>query len=132
MQARVTRFATGQAGRIFSASTNAFINTGDGFGMAARAGVHWKIWSSGNLDPTGVYGVGVLISEAVRGEGGYLLNKDGERSTGRYAPHAKDMASRDAASGALTLEIKEGRGCGRDADHLLLKLDHLGADVIKT
>ena len=79
---------------------------------------------------SGVYGVGVLISEAVRGEGGYLLNKDGERFMQRYAPHAKDLASRDVVSRALTMEIKEGRGCGKDADHLLLKLDHLGADVI--
>jgi succinate dehydrogenase / fumarate reductase, flavoprotein subunit len=79
-----------------------------------------------------VYGVGVLISEAVRGEGGYLLNKDGERFMERYAPHAKDLASRDVVSRALTMEIQAGRGCGRDADHLLLKLDHLDADVIKT
>ena len=97
----------------------------------ARAS-RWRTWNSGNFILPGVYGVGVLISEAVRGEGGYLLNKDGERFMERYAPHAKDLASRDVVSRALTTEIKEGRGCGRDADHLLLKLDHLGADVIKT
>ncbi|HEY6044191.1 MAG TPA: succinate dehydrogenase flavoprotein subunit, partial [Nitrosospira sp.] len=132
LQARATLFATGGAARIFSASTNAFINTGDGLGMAARAGVPLEDMEFWQFHPTGVYGVGVLISEAVRGEGGYLLNKDGERFMERYAPHAKDLASRDVVSRALTMEIMEGRGCGRDADHLLLKLDHLGADVIKT
>jgi succinate dehydrogenase / fumarate reductase flavoprotein subunit len=132
MQARATLFATGGAARIFSASTNAFINTGDGLGMAARAGIPLEDMEFWQFHPTGVYGVGVLISEAVRGEGGYLLNKDGERFMERYAPHAKDLASRDVVSRALTMEIQAGRGCGRDADHLLLKLDHLGADVIKT
>ena len=131
LQARATLFATGGGARIFSASTNAFINTGDGLGMAARAGIPLEDMEFWQFHPTGVYGVGVLISEAVRGEGGYLLNKDGERFMERYAPHAKDLASRDVVSRALTTEIKEGRGCGRDADHLLLKLDHLGADVIK-
>ncbi len=130
LQAKATLFATGGAGRIFHTSTNAFINTGDGLGMAARAGVPLEDMEFWQFHPTGVYGVGVLISEAVRGEGGYLLNKDGERFMQRYAPHAKDLASRDVVSRALTTEIKEGRGCGKDADHLLLKLDHLGADVI--
>jgi succinate dehydrogenase / fumarate reductase flavoprotein subunit len=132
LQARATLFATGGGARIFSASTNAFINTGDGLAMSARAGVPLEDMEFWQFHPTGVYGVGVLISEAVRGEGGYLLNKDGERFMERYAPHAKDLASRDVVSRALTTEIKEGRGCGRDADHLLLKLDHLGEDVIKT
>ncbi len=130
LQAKATLFATGGAGRIFQASTNAFINTGDGLGMAARAGIPLEDMEFWQFHPTGVYGVGVLISEAVRGEGGYLLNKNGERFMQRYAPHAKDLASRDVVSRALTTEIKEGRGCGKDADHLLLKLDHLGADVI--
>ena len=130
LEAKATLFATGGAGRIFQASTNAFINTGDGLGMTARAGIPLEDMEFWQVHPTGVYGVGVLISEAVRGEGGYLLNKDGERFMQRYAPHAKDLASRDVVSRALTMEIKEGRGCGKDADHLLLKLDHLGADVI--
>ena len=130
LEAKATLFATGGAGRIFQASTNAFINTGDGLGMTARAGIPLEDMEFWQFHPTGVYGVGVLISEAVRGEGGYLLNKDGERFMQRYAPHAKDLASRDVVSRALTMEIKEGRGCGKDADHLLLKLDHLGADVI--
>ncbi|MCW5599332.1 MAG: succinate dehydrogenase flavoprotein subunit [Nitrosomonas sp.] len=132
LQARATLFATGGAGRIFQASTNAFINTGDGLGMAARAGIPLQDMEFWQFHPTGVHGVGVLISEAVRGEGGYLLNKNGERFMERYAPHAKDLASRDVVSRALTTEIKEGRGCGPNADHLLLKLDHLGADVIKS
>jgi succinate dehydrogenase / fumarate reductase flavoprotein subunit len=131
LQARATLFATGGGARIFSASTNALINTGDGLGMAVRAGIPLQDMEFWQFHPTGVYGVGILISEAVRGEGGYLLNKNGERFMERYAPHAKDLASRDVVSRALTMEIKEGRGCGRDADHLLLKLDHLGADVIK-
>jgi succinate dehydrogenase / fumarate reductase flavoprotein subunit len=131
LQARATLFATGGGARIFSASTNALINTGDGLGMAARAGIPLEDMEFWQFHPTGVYGAGILISEAVRGEGGYLLNKNGERFMERYAPHAKDLASRDVVSRALTMEIKEGRGCGRDADHLLLKLDHLGADVIK-
>ncbi|SCX61618.1 succinate dehydrogenase flavoprotein subunit [Nitrosospira sp. Nsp1] len=131
LQARATLFATGGGARIFSASTNALINTGDGLGMAVRAGLPLEDMEFWQFHPTGVYGVGILISEAVRGEGGYLLNKNGERFMERYAPHAKDLASRDVVSRALTMEIKEGRGCGGDADHLLLKLDHLGADVIK-
>ncbi|SIO39791.1 succinate dehydrogenase flavoprotein subunit [Nitrosomonas cryotolerans] len=131
LQARATLFATGGGGRIFQASTNAFINTGDGLGMSARAGIPLEDMEFWQFHPTGVHGVGVLISEAVRGEGGYLLNKNGERFMERYAPHVMDLASRDVVSRALTMEIREGRGCGEDADHLLLKLDHLGADVIK-
>ena len=130
LQARVVLLATGGGGRVFQASTNAFINTGDGLGMAARSGVPLEDMEFWQFHPTGVYGAGVLISEAVRGEGGYLLNKDGERFMERYAPNAKDLASRDVVSRALTMEIKEGRGCGNNADHLLLKLNHLGADVI--
>jgi succinate dehydrogenase / fumarate reductase flavoprotein subunit len=130
LEARAVLLATGGGGRVFQASTNAFINTGDGLGMAARSGVPLEDMEFWQFHPTGVYGAGVLISEAVRGEGGYLLNKDGERFMERYAPNAKDLASRDVVSRALTMEIKEGRGCGNNADHLLLKLNHLDADVI--
>jgi succinate dehydrogenase / fumarate reductase flavoprotein subunit len=129
--ARATLFATGGAGRIFASSTNAFINTGDGLGMAARAGIPLEDMEFYQFHPTGVYGAGVLITEGVRGEGGYLVNKDGERFMPRYAPNAKDLASRDVVSRAMATEIKEGRGCGPLADHVLLKLDHLGDDVIK-
>lgn len=132
LQAKVTLLATGGAGRIFQASTNAFINTGDGLGMAARAGIPLEDMEFWQFHPTGVHGVGILISEAVRGEGGYLLNKNGERFMERYAPNAKDLASRDVVSRALTTEIKEGRGCGKDGDYLLLKLDHLGPEIIKS
>lgn len=132
LQARATLFATGGGGRIFQASTNAFTNTGDGLGMAARAGIPLQDMEFWQFHPTGVHGAGVLISEAVRGEGGYLINKEGERFMERYAPNAKDLASRDVVSRAMTIEINEGRGCGKDEDHLLLKLDHLGADVIKS
>src|SRR5215216_5526254 len=130
LQAKTTLFATGGAGRIFAASTNAFINTGDGLGMAARAGIPLEDMEFWQFHPTGVAGAGVLITEGVRGEGGYLLNKNGERFMERYAPNAKDLASRDVVSRAMTTEIKEGRGCGEHADHVLLKLDHLGPEVI--
>ena len=129
-QARATLVATGGAGRIFASSTNAFINTGDGLGMVARAGLPLQDMEFFQFHPTGVYGAGILITEGVRGEGGYLLNKNGERFMERYAPNAKDLASRDVVSRAMATEIKEGRGVGKDADHVLLKLDHLGADVI--
>jgi succinate dehydrogenase / fumarate reductase flavoprotein subunit len=130
LQAKATLFATGGSGRIFAASTNAFINTGDGLGMAARAGIPLEDMEFFQFHPTGIQGAGILITEGVRGEGGYLLNKDGERFMERYAPNAKDLASRDVVSRAMTTEIKEGRGCGPDADYLLLKLDHLGPEVI--
>jgi succinate dehydrogenase / fumarate reductase flavoprotein subunit len=129
-QAKATLFATGGSGRMFFSSTNAFINTGDGLGMAARAGMPLEDMEFYQFHPTGVYGAGVLITEGVRGEGGYLLNKAGERFMERYAPNAKDLASRDVVSRAMTTEIKEGRGCGPEADHVLLKLDHLGPEVI--
>jgi succinate dehydrogenase / fumarate reductase flavoprotein subunit len=131
LQAKGVLLATGGAGRIFASSTNAFINTGDGVGMAARAGIPLEDMEFWQFHPTGVAGAGVLITEGVRGEGGYLLNKNGERFMERYAPNAKDLASRDVVSRAMATEIKEGRGCGPDADHLLLKLDHLGSDVIE-
>ena len=128
--ARAVLFATGGAGRIFAASTNAFINTGDGLGIAARAGIPLEDMEFWQFHPTGVAGAGVLITEGVRGEGGYLLNKNGERFMERYAPTMKDLASRDVVSRAMATEIKEGRGCGPEADYLLLKLDHLGEALI--
>lgn len=128
--AKSTLLATGGGGRIYAASTNAFINTGDGIGMAARAGIPLEDMEFWQFHPTGVAGAGVLITEGVRGEGGYLLNKNGERFMERYAPNAKDLASRDVVSRAMTTEIKEGRGCGKEGDHVLLKLDHLGPEVI--
>ncbi len=130
-QARATLLATGGAGRIFHSSTNAYINTGDGLGMAARAGIPLEDMEFFQFHPTGVYGAGVLITEGVRGEGGYLVNKDGERFMEKYAPNAKDLASRDVVSRAMTVEINEGRGCGKHGDHVMLKLDHLGDDVIR-
>jgi len=130
LQAKATVLATGGAGRIFAASTNAFINTGDGLGMAARAGIPLEDMEFWQFHPTGVAGAGVLITEGVRGEGGILLNSTGERFMERYAPNAKDLASRDVVSRAMDQEIKEGRGCGPDKDYVLLKLDHLGPDVI--
>jgi succinate dehydrogenase / fumarate reductase flavoprotein subunit len=130
LQARATIFATGGAGRIYSASTNAFINTGDGLGMAARAGIPLEDMEFWQFHPTGVAGAGVLITEGVRGEGGYLLNKHGERFMERYAPNAKDLASRDVVSRAMATEIKEGRGAGKDGEFILLKLDHLGEETI--
>ncbi len=132
MHARAVLFATGGAGRIYSASTNAYINTGDGLGMAARAGIPLEDMEFWQFHPTGVAGAGVLITEGVRGEGGYLLNKNGERFMERYAPNAKDLASRDVVSRAMATEIKEGRGCGPDGDYVLLKLDHLGVDLIES
>ena len=130
LQAKATMLATGGAGRIFAASTNAFINTGDGLGMAARAGIPLEDMEFWQFHPTGVAGAGVLITEGVRGEGGILLNCNGERFMERYAPNLKDLASRDVVSRSMDQEIKEGRGCGPHKDHVLLKLDHLGPDVI--
>ena len=132
LQARATLFATGGAGRVYAASTNAFINTGDGLGIAARAGIPLEDMEFWQFHPTGVAGAGVLITEGVRGEGGYLLNKNGERFMERYAPTAKDLASRDVVSRAMATEIKEGRGAGPDGDYVLLKLDHLGVELIES
>jgi succinate dehydrogenase / fumarate reductase flavoprotein subunit len=129
--AKAVLFATGGAGRIYASSTNAFINTGDGLGMAARAGLPLEDMEFWQFHPTGVAGAGVLITEGVRGEGGYLLNKNGERFMERYAPTMKDLASRDVVSRAMATEIKEGRGLGEHGDHVLLKLDHLGLETIE-
>jgi succinate dehydrogenase / fumarate reductase, flavoprotein subunit len=128
--AKATLFATGGGGRIYASSTNAFINTGDGLGMAARAGVPLEDMEFWQFHPTGVAGAGVLITEGVRGEGGYLLNKNGERFMERYAPTMKDLASRDVVARAMATEVKEGRGLGEHGDYLLLKLDHLGLETI--
>ncbi len=130
LEAKVTLFATGGAGRIWAASTNAFINTGDGMGMAARAGIPLEDMEFWQFHPTGVAGAGVLITEGVRGEGGILLNVNGERFMERYAPTLKDLAPRDFVSRSMDQEIKEGRGCGPRKDHVLLKLDHLGSETI--
>jgi succinate dehydrogenase / fumarate reductase flavoprotein subunit len=123
--AKATIFATGGAGRIFYSSTNAFINTGDGLGMAARAGIPLEDMEFWQFHPTGVAGAGVLITEGVRGEGGILRNSQGERFMERYAPNAKDLASRDVVSRAMTTEINEGRGCGPHKDFVLLDITHL-------
>ncbi|MGB3426077.1 MAG: succinate dehydrogenase flavoprotein subunit [Castellaniella sp.] len=130
LEAKHTVLATGGAGRIWAASTNAFINTGDGLGMAARAGIPLQDMEFWQFHPTGVAGAGVLITEGVRGEGGILLNKDGERFMERYAPQLKDLAPRDFVSRSMDQEIKEGRGCG-DGSYVVLKLDHLGAETIQ-
>jgi succinate dehydrogenase / fumarate reductase flavoprotein subunit len=130
LKSRATILATGGAGRIFQSTTNAHINTGDGFGMALRAGLPLQDMEFWQFHPTGIYGAGVLITEGSRGEGGYLVNKDGERYMERYAPHLKDLSCRDVVARSSTIEIREGRGVGPKADHVLLKLDHLGEEVI--
>jgi len=130
LEGKTTLFATGGAGRIYAASTNAFINTGDGLGMAARAGVPLQDMEFWQFHPTGVAGAGVLITEGVRGEGGILRNSNGERFMERYAPTLKDLAPRDFVSRSMDQEIKEGRGCGPNADYVLLDLSHIGADTI--
>ncbi|MDH3899486.1 MAG: succinate dehydrogenase flavoprotein subunit [Gammaproteobacteria bacterium] len=130
IEARATLLATGGAGQLFRTNTNALINTGDGMGMALRAGIPLQDMEFFQFHPTGIAGKGMLISEAVRGEGGYLVNADGERFMERYAPRVKDLASRDIVSRAIATEIREGRGCGERKDHMLLKVDHLGATKV--
>ena len=131
IEAKTTLIATGGAGQLFKTTTNALINTGDGMGMAMRAGIPLQDMEFFQFHPTGIAGRGMLITEGVRGEGGYLVNGEGERLMERYAPKAKDLASRDVVSRAIALEIREGRGCGPDKDHVMLKLDHLGEEVIQ-
>ena len=130
LEAKVVLMATGGAGRIWDASTNAFINTGDGMGLAARVGIPLEDMEFWQFHPTGVAGAGVLLTEGCRGEGGILRNKDGERFMERYAPTYKDLAPRDFVSRCMDQEIKEGRGCGPNGDYVVLDLTHSGAETI--
>ncbi|WP_043318614.1 succinate dehydrogenase flavoprotein subunit [Microbulbifer sp. HZ11] len=130
IKSKATVFATGGAGRIFASTTNAHINTGDGVGMALRAGMPVQDIEMWQFHPTGIAGAGVLVTEGCRGEGGYLINKDGERFMERYAPNAKDLASRDVVARSMVLEILDGRGAGPNGDHVFLKLDHLGEELL--
>nr|WP_298412813.1 succinate dehydrogenase flavoprotein subunit [uncultured Halomonas sp.] len=130
VKSKATVLATGGAGRIFASTTNALINTGDGIGMALRAGFPMQDMEMWQFHPTGIYGAGTLVTEGCRGEGGYLINKDGERFMERYAPNAKDLAGRDVVARSMVMEMLEGRGCGEDGDHVMLKLDHLGEEVL--
>jgi succinate dehydrogenase / fumarate reductase flavoprotein subunit len=122
--------ATGGYGRAYFSCTSAHTCTGDGNAMVLRAGLPLQDMEFVQFHPTGIYGAGCLITEGVRGEGGYLTNSDGERFMERYAPNAKDLASRDVVSRSMTIEIREGRGVGEEGDHINLHLEHLGADVI--
>ena len=132
VKAKATVLATGGAGRIYSSTTNAHINTGDGVGMALRAGFPVQDIEMWQFHPTGIAGAGVLVTEGCRGEGGYLINKHGERFMERYAPNAKDLAGRDVVARSMVLEILAGNGCGPNGDHVLLKLDHLGEEVLES
>lgn len=131
IEAKTTLLATGGAGQLYRTNTNASINTGDGMAMALRAGIPLEDMEFIQFHPTGIAGKGMLITEGARGEGGYLVNAKGERFMERYAPHAKDLASRDVVSRAIATEVREGRGCGPHGDHVLLRLDHLGDEVIR-
>ncbi len=130
IRAKATVLATGGAGRIYASTTNALINTGDGVGMALRAGVPVQDIEMWQFHPTGIAGAGTLVTEGCRGEGGYLINKHGERFMERYAPNAKDLAGRDVVARSMVKEIIAGNGCGPDGDHVMLKLDHLGEEVL--
>jgi succinate dehydrogenase / fumarate reductase flavoprotein subunit len=132
VKSSATVLATGGAGRIYASTTNAHICTGDGIGMALRAGFPVQDMEMWQFHPTGIYGAGTLVTEGCRGEGGYLINKDGERFMERYAPNVKDLAGRDVVARSMVLEILEGRGCGKDGDHVRLKLDHLGEEVLES
>jgi len=130
LEAKTTLLATGGAGRIFAASTNAFINTGDGLGMAARAGIPLQDMEFWQFHPTGVAGAGVLLTEGCRGEGAFLVNSEGERFMERYAPTLKDLAPRDFVSRCMDQEIKEGRGCGPNKDYVVLNFSYLSPETI--
>jgi len=130
IRSKATVLATGGAGRIYASTTNALINSGDGIGMALRAGLPVQDIEMWQFHPTGIHGAGTLVTEGCRGEGGYLLNKDGERFMERYAPNSKDLAGRDVVARSMALEIIEGRGCGPNKDHIFLRLDHLGPEVV--
>ncbi|MFP4606174.1 MAG: succinate dehydrogenase flavoprotein subunit [Thiohalospira sp.] len=130
IEAKTTLLATGGAGQIFRTNTNAHINTGDGLAMALRAGIPLEDMEFFQFHPTGIAGRGMLITEGARGEGGFLVNAEGERFMERYAPHAKDLASRDVVSRAIATEVREGRGCGPDGDHVHLRIDHLGEATV--
>ena len=130
IKSKLTVLATGGAGKIFKSTTNAYTCTGDGLGMALRAGLPLQDMEMWQFHPTGIAGVGVLITEGTRGEGGYLVNGEGERYMERYSPHMKDLSCRDIVSRSSMIEIREGRGCGPKKDHVLLKLDHLGAEIL--
>ena len=132
VKSRATVLATGGSGRIYASTTNAHINTGDGVAMALRADLPVQDMEMWQFHPTGIYGAGVLVTEGCRGEGGYLINSNGERFMERYAPNAKDLAGRDVVARSIMLEIMEKRGCGEKADHVLLKLDHLGEEVLNS
>ena len=132
ISSKATVVATGGAGRIYASTTNALMCTGDGIGMALRAGVPVQDIEMWQFHPTGIAGAGTLVTEGCRGEGGYLINKDGERFMERYAPSAKDLAGRDVVARSMVIEITEGRGCGPDGDHVKLKLDHLGEEVLNS
>ncbi len=130
IRSKAVVLATGGAGRIFASTTNALINTGDGVGMALRAGIPVQDMEMWQFHPTGIAGAGTLVTEGCRGEGGYLINKHGERFMERYAPNAKDLAGRDVVARSMVKEILAGNGCGPNGDHVLLKLDHLGEEVL--